>query len=384
MARLFWIGNSVVFAIILFFAWPTLAANGRRSFSVHQISRADTSQLFNISKAFARNVFRYGGQRLPNAVKSAETATVLTWAQDREFLIPVSVGASTLNLTIDTGSSDLWVFSSQLPEDQREGHAVYKPSVYASKSSTQTWKIWYADGSHASGGLCHDVQAVEIATNVSNNLVHSSRSDGVLGLGFSNLNKGIFKNTDQQYYFFFELANLRDPVRPERENTFFDNAKLQLKLPLFAAILKEDTPGSYDFGFINKSKYIYELVYVEVDSSRGHWNFKLSGYDLGDGEIVNDLLDSVIDTGASLIFLPENIVRAYYQQAIGAEYNAQFGEWTIPCSSFLPSFTPIIKGYNAKVKSGTPLSGHPPFGPPFYIKNHFLDLLIFLLIFNMI
>lgn len=107
MAGLFWIGNSAVFTIILFFAWPTLATNGRRSFSVHQVSRADASQPFNISTAFARNVFRYGGERLPNAANSAETASVLTWAQDREFLIPVSVGASTLNLMIDTGSSDL-------------------------------------------------------------------------------------------------------------------------------------------------------------------------------------------------------------------------------------------------------------------------------------
>jgi aspergillopepsin I len=42
-------------------------------------------------------------------------------------------------------------------------------------------------------------------------------------------------------------------------------------------------------------------------------------------------------------------VRAYYQQVIGAENNAQFGEWTIPCSSFLPSFTTIIREYKAVV-----------------------------------
>jgi hypothetical protein len=35
-------------------------------------------------------------------------------------------------------------------------------------------------------------QAVEIATDVSDNLAHSTGSDGVLGLGFSNLNKGSF------------------------------------------------------------------------------------------------------------------------------------------------------------------------------------------------
>lgn len=50
-----------------------------------------------------------------------------------------------------------------------------------------------------------------------------------------------------------------------------------------------------------------------------------------------------------MIFLPDNIVRAYYQQVIGAVYNAQFGEWTVPCSSFLPSFTSIIKDYKANI-----------------------------------
>ncbi|PQE10529.1 aspartic endopeptidase Pep1 aspergillopepsin F protein [Rutstroemia sp. NJR-2017a BVV2] len=337
MAALFWIRYFVALSVIPCLAWPTSAANGHRSFSINQFPREEKSQTLNISTAFARNILRYGGEWPRSVVSSAETASVLALSQNEEFMIPVSVGASTLHLTIDTGSSDLWVFSSQLPQDQREEHAVYKPSVYASKSSTQTWAIRYADGSSASGALYYDVvgvegiwvmqQAVEIATDVSKNLAHNSASDGVLGLGFSNLNK----------------------VRPERQKTFFENAKLQLKVPLFAAILKQNASGSYDFGFIDKSKYIGELSYVDVDSSRGHWSFNVSGYDIGNGELTNDHLESVIDTGASLIFLPENIVRAYYQQVIGAENNAQFGEWTVPCSSFLPSFTTSIGDYKAVV-----------------------------------
>lgn len=42
-------------------------------------------------------------------------------------------------------------------------------------------------------------------------------------------------------------------------------------------------------------------------------------------------------------------MRGYYQQIIGAENNAQFGEWTVPCSAFLPSFTIIINEYKAVV-----------------------------------
>jgi hypothetical protein len=67
-----------------------------------------------------------------------------------------------------------------------------------------------------------------------------------------------------------------------------------LELPLFAAILKQNTSGSYDFGFIDKSKYIDELSYVDVDSSRGHWSFNISGYDIGNGELTNDPLEGVI------------------------------------------------------------------------------------------
>lgn len=92
------------------------------------------------------------------------------------------------------------MFSRQLPQDQLEGHAVYKPSVY-STPSTKTWAIRYADGSSASGAVYYDVvgvegiwvmqQAVEVATNISKNLAHGTGLDGILGLGFSNLNKGI-------------------------------------------------------------------------------------------------------------------------------------------------------------------------------------------------
>jgi aspergillopepsin I len=93
---------------------------------------------------------------------------------------------------------------------------------------------------------------------------------------------------------FFGLSKTGDLVRPERENTFFENSKLQLKLPLFAAVLKQNNLGSFDFGFVNSSKYLGELSYVDVDSARGHWSFKVSGYDLGSGQITNHPLGGVI------------------------------------------------------------------------------------------
>lgn len=60
---------------------------------------------------------------------------------------------------------------------------------------------------------------------------------------------------------------------------------------------------------------------------------------------------SSIDTGASLIFLPDSIVDAYYQQIIGAEKNAQVGQWTVPCAASLPSFTVVIGHYKTVILS---------------------------------
>ncbi|KAI0154557.1 aspartic protease pepB [Xylariaceae sp. FL1272] len=337
MAAFLWPTYLHILFVALTLAELTTETEGRRSFSLDQRPRAENGEPLNISTIFARNLFRYGGQVPRSVAYSAKTASVIALSQNQEFVVPVSVGASTLQLSIDTGSSDLWVFSPQLSEDQRKGHAVYKRSVYGSVSPNKSWEISYADGSTASGDVHYDVvgvegiwvmqQAVEVATDVSNSLSQGAGSDGVLGLGFSILNK----------------------VRPERENTFFENAKLQLELPLFAACLRAEGLGSYDFGFINESRYSGELNYVNVDSSHGHWSFEVSAYDFGKGEVINGPLEGVIDTGASLMFLPDSVVEKYYQQVDGADSDARFGEWTVPCSSVLPPFTVVIDKYKAVV-----------------------------------
>jgi len=109
MAAFFCMRNLVGSLVIALFAWPTTAAKGGRSFSVNQLSRTDGARPSNldISAIFARNVIRYGGEIPRRAVHSAETASVLAVTQNEEFIVPITVGASTLHLSIDTGSSDL-------------------------------------------------------------------------------------------------------------------------------------------------------------------------------------------------------------------------------------------------------------------------------------
>jgi aspergillopepsin I len=53
-------------------------------------------------------------------------------------------------------------------------------------------------------------------------------------------------------------------VTPQPQTTFFDTAINEgvLEAPVFTADLKKGAPGSYDFGFIDLSKYYGDITWV--------------------------------------------------------------------------------------------------------------------------
>lgn len=250
---------------------------------------------------------------------------------DDAYITPVQIGtpAQTLNLDFDTGSSDLWVFSSSTPSSQVNGQTVYNPS----KSSTSkllsgaSWSITYGDGSSSSGkvytdkvtvgGLSVASQAVEIATTVSSSFTSESETDGLLGLAFSSLNT----------------------VSPTQQKTFFDNAKSSLDSPLFTADLKYHTAGTYNFGFIDDSAHTGSITYTAVSTSQGFWEWKSTGYAVGSNTFVSTTIDGIADTGTTLLYLPASIVSAYYKQISGSQNSNSAGGYIFPCSATPPSFT---------------------------------------------
>ncbi|KAK2814347.1 hypothetical protein FQN49_008212 [Arthroderma sp. PD_2] len=149
---------------------------------------------------YARALHKFG-MKVPKAVQdAADKGSVPTTptSGDEQYVTKVTVGEGELNLDLDTGSGDLWVFSTETPDSQSEGHNLYKPSSSSKRLDGYSWEISYGDMSSAGGDVFLDAvtignvtassQAVESAKMVSDQFAKDKATDGLMGLSFSVLN----------------------------------------------------------------------------------------------------------------------------------------------------------------------------------------------------
>ncbi|UNI17062.1 hypothetical protein JDV02_003442 [Purpureocillium takamizusanense] len=278
---------------------------------------------------------------------SAPLSSQLGFRGGREYLIEAHVGTppQRLNLLLDTGSSDLWVFSSS----DTPAHAVgRRPRYSPSRSSTarradgDTWAVAYGTGTGtgtgtgrgrrrtAVGGIVYrdnvtvgrvtvlrqPVEAVQVLTH---RVELGMNASGVLGLGFDEFNK----------------------VRPRARRTWFSKARHNFKESLFTTRLVKEK-GTCDFGYIDPSKHKGNITYTPVigdNTTIGRWSWSSTGYQVGRGPFVAQHIHGVADTGSSLILLPQRIVDDYWARVPGAKRVRAMGGYTFPCGEELPDFT---------------------------------------------
>ena len=335
---------SLVYIILLILtvvsAAPTKRQEGR-SFKVRHVPNGNYTR--NARTAMRRAYGKFGWD-LPDALRidpptgTVEKAATGTAGEadavftpdpfDAQYLAPVTIGGQTVMMNFDTGSSDLWVFSSELPSQESAGHAIYNPAQSSTfkELSGSTFSIRFGDSSFASGVVGTDTvniggatvtsQAVELATDVSESFVTTVASSGLVGLGFSKINT----------------------VKPTPQKTFLDNIKSSLAQPVFTADLKHAAKGSYEFGVIDSSKFTGSLTYVDVDADSGFWQFPSNSFSVGDGptQVNTDGNPAIADTGTSLLLVDPSIAEGYYDKVIDAKFNEDEGGFTYPCSSPLP------------------------------------------------
>jgi len=277
-----------------------------------------------------------------NSTAGVGLVTATPEAGDIEYLSPVQIGGQTLNLDFDSGSSDLWVFNTQLSAKSTAGHQVFDPTKSSSFKMINgaSFSISYGDGSGAAGNVGTDTvviggatvtkQAIELATAVSGSFVTDTANNGLLGLAFSKLNT----------------------VKPQQQKTFFDNVMPTLAEPVFTADLRKNAVGAYEFGRIDTSKFTGDMAWIPVNTTQGFWQFGTSSFSVGDGAAQQATpAQAIADTGTTLILTSAEVADGYYSQVQGAVNDATVGGITVPCDATLPDLILDVGGiYQARVK----------------------------------
>lgn len=232
-----------------------------------------------------------------------------------------------------------WTLSADTDPALPFSQAMYRPydSTTAQRLDGQTWEVKYGDGAGASGvvykdrvqvgNTVFDSQAVQSAIKVSAAIRSDTFSSGILGMANSAVNT----------------------VRPSRQLTYFDNIKGQLAEPLFTANLRSRKPGNFNFGYIDQSEFIGNIKYVDIDPRTPFFKIDLTGFRVGSGSYSPLTFESIVDTGTSLLLLPQEVLDSYYSQVDGAGLDPTYGMVVFPCNSDLPDFEFGIGDYRGRI-----------------------------------
>ncbi|KAL9137497.1 MAG: hypothetical protein Q9175_001297 [Cornicularia normoerica] len=247
---------------------------------------------------------------------------------DSEYLCPVTIGTpgKTFTLDFDTGSADLWLWSTELPAATTSGtnHTIFDPKQSSTfkDSSGSSWKISYGDNSSASGTVGTDVvnvggliiqnQAIELAQTLSTQFQQDS-SDGLLGLAWGSIN-----------------TVTPNPVQTPVENMISQN-DIPKTSELFTANLgsvkdandPDKGESFYTFGYIDQKALGGQTpYYTPVNNSQGFWMFDSTSAVVAGKTITRSGNTAIADTGTTLALIDDKTCEAIYKAIPGGKYDS--------------------------------------------------------------
>ncbi|KAI8390987.1 aspartic peptidase domain-containing protein [Radiomyces spectabilis] len=314
-----------------------------------------------------------------------------------QYLIQVGVGTPPQNFTVtlDTGSADLWVPSTECPSK-----TCPFTNFDASKSSTFksldqpfgiTYGIGNVNGTYATdtvtvAGATVPDQQFGLASTTSDILTVQGaqggetddsevQANGILGLGYPQLTAGVTRGEAPYNPFVFNLMD-----------------KNIIANPVFSVYMnrasEEGWAGEVIFGGVDDTKYTGNLTYLPVASlvpshrsrrdgrsnTNGYfyWMVHGQGFALKGGDKVKDMSFPlrdigafILDTGTTLTYLPMDMANQILEALVGRRgfaLDRQSGTYVVDCkaastgSSFQLFMSPTGKVTNNPVTLSVPIA----------------------------
>ncbi|PYI11034.1 secreted aspartic protease [Aspergillus sclerotiicarbonarius CBS 121057] len=316
---------------LLSLAWATQSAY---ALSLHQRDEP---------AALALNFERRQIADRPRRKRSTASAELVNLAANLGYTMNITLGTpgQKVSVTLDTGSSDLWVNagnSSACPCD----YGTYN----SSDSSTYEYvndefEIQYVDNSEAIGDYVNDtLQFANVTlTSFTFAVAYDSDSDeGVFGIGYAADEAS--QESDYGTYTNFPEALVDQGV---------------INWPAYSLWLDdlEKGEGTILFGGVNTAKYYgslqtlpiipesdgYEEVYAEFAVNLTAVHLEKSGKAVSVNNTAQQFpISAVLDSGTALAYIPSSAAESIFD-AVGADYSNEYGYAVVDCSLKNEDFT---------------------------------------------
>lgn len=240
-----------------------------------------------------------------------------------QYFSEITVGTPPQNfkVVLDTGSSNLWVPSSECGSIACYLHSKYDHSASSTyKKNGSEFAIQYGSGSLAGYVSQDTVQIGDIkiknqlfaeATSEPGLAFAFGRFDGILGLGYDTIS----------------VNKIPPPFYEMVSQGLVDE-------PVFAFYLSDTANGDESeatFGGIDKSHYTGDITYIPL-RRKAYWEVDLDAITFGDASAEIEDTGVILDTGTSLIALPSTMAELLYVSLRSMMYrranvSQQQGDW---------------------------------------------------------
>ena len=241
--------------------------------------------------------------------------------------VAFGTGHQSLNISVDTGSADLWV---KVNCRTCTGAQLNPSRSRTYRSTGRPFQIQYGSGS-AKGVLAQDSVTIggltvydQIFGAVSSTSAdfNNSPESGLIGMAFSS------------------IATSGSPTWFER--LLRSNSKVG---PLFSVHMTRRQPAGSEvcLGCYDTRKVRSGIIWLPV-VSKTYWTVTMSGAVVNGGiPITSGEIFAAIDTGTTLVYVPDAFAQQLYADIPGAQLTKN-GYWAIPCSSVASTSISLLFG----------------------------------------